>query len=92
MLRPRCPPRVVQLEALVAEIGPAVGAALCGLERLGRLTELAHHSHTAQADGVAIPVKGKEWLRRFLMLIVPCVGIATIELPSENLESRSVPL
>lgn len=57
MLRPRRPPRVVQLETLVAEIAPAVGAALCGLERLGRLTELAHHSHAAQADGVSIPVE-----------------------------------
>lgn len=56
MLRPWRPPRVVQLETLVAEIGPAVGATLCGLERLGRLTELAHHSHTAQADSVSIPV------------------------------------
>lgn len=55
MLRPRRPPRVVQLETLVAEIGPAVGATLCGLQRLGRLAELAHHSHTAQADGVSIP-------------------------------------
>lgn len=57
VLRPRCPPRVVQLETLIAEIGPAVGAALCGLQRLGRLAKLAHHSHAAQADRVPIPVK-----------------------------------
>lgn len=55
MLRPRRPPRVVQLETLIAEISPAVGAALRCLERLGRLAELAHHGHTAQANGVSIP-------------------------------------
>lgn len=57
MLRPGCPPRVVQLETLIAEVGPAVSAALCGLQGLGRLTELAHHSHTAQTDCMSVPVK-----------------------------------
>lgn len=58
MLCPRRPPWVIQLEALVAEIGPAVGAALGGLQRLRRLTELAHDGHTAQAHRVPVPGGG----------------------------------
>lgn len=53
-----CPlrsPWVIELETLVAEIGPAVSAALSGLQRVRRLTELAHDSHTAQAHCVSVP-------------------------------------
>lgn len=49
------PPRVVELEALVAEVGLAVGAALGGLQRLGGLAEAADDGDTAQADGVPVP-------------------------------------
>lgn len=55
MLRPWRPPRVVQLETLIAEISPAVGAALGGLQSMRRLTELAHHSHAAQTHCVSVP-------------------------------------
>lgn len=55
MLCPWRPPRVIQLETLVTEIGPAISAALCGLQSLRRLTELAHHSNTAQAHCVPVP-------------------------------------
>lgn len=55
VLRPRRTPGVVQLETLVTEIGPAVGTALGGLQSLRRLTELAHHGHTAQTHCVSVP-------------------------------------
>lgn len=58
MLCPWRTPRVIELETLIAEIGPAVGAALGGLQGLRRLTELAHHSHTAQAHCVSVPGGG----------------------------------
>lgn len=60
VLCPRRPPRVVQLEALITEIGSAVGAALSGLQSLRRLTELAHHSHTTQTHCVSVPDGGVE--------------------------------
>lgn len=55
MLCPWRPPRVVQLETLITEIGPAISAALSGLQSVRRLTELAHHCHTAQTHCVSVP-------------------------------------
>lgn len=55
MLRPRRPPRVVELKALIAEVGPAVAAALGGLQALRGLAELAHDGHAAQTDRVPVP-------------------------------------
>lgn len=49
------PPWVVELEALVAEVGLAVSTALGGLQRLGWLAEAAHDGNVAQADGVPVP-------------------------------------
>lgn len=60
MLCPWCPPWVIQLEALIAEIGSAVSAALGGLQSLRRFTELAHHSHTAETYCVSVPDGGME--------------------------------
>ena len=60
MLRPWRPPRVVQLETLVAEIGPAVGAALRGLQGLRGFAELTHDSHAAQTHCVSVPGGGVE--------------------------------
>ncbi|TNN42662.1 hypothetical protein EYF80_047159 [Liparis tanakae] len=57
VLRSRRPPRVIQLETLVAEIRPAVSAALSGLQSLRRLTELAHHGHAAQTHGVPVRLR-----------------------------------
>ena len=59
VLGPWRPPWVIQLETLVAEIGPAVGAALRGLQSLRRFTELAHHGHAAQAHCVSVPGGGR---------------------------------
>lgn len=58
VLCPWRPPRVIELETLVTEVGPAVGAALGGLQSLRRLTELAHHGHVAQAHCVSVPGGG----------------------------------
>ncbi len=58
VLCPWRPPRVIQLETLITEIGPAVSAAFGGLQSLRRLTELAHHSHTAQTHCVSVPGGG----------------------------------
>jgi len=55
VLGPGGPPRVVQLEALVAEVSLAVGTALGGLQGLGGLTEATQDGHTAQADRVSVP-------------------------------------
>lgn len=55
VLRPRRPPRVIQLEALVAEVGPAVSTAFGGLQSLRGFAELAHHSNAAQAHCVSVP-------------------------------------
>lgn len=52
------PPRVIQLKALITEVGPAVGAAFSCLQSLRRLTELAHHRHTAQTHCVSVPGGG----------------------------------
>ena len=60
MLCPWRPPRVIQLETLITEIGPAVSAALGGLQSLRRLTKLTHHSHTAQTHCVSVPGGGAE--------------------------------
>lgn len=48
-------PRVVEFETLVAEVGLAVSAAFCGLQRLRRLTETTHDGHAAQTDCVPVP-------------------------------------
>lgn len=64
VLGARCPPGVVELETLVTEAGSAVGAALSGLQGLGRLAELTHYSHTAQAHCVSVPKRRRgerEW-------------------------------
>lgn len=50
------PPWVVELEALVAEVGLAVSTALGGLQRLGWLAEAADDGDAAQADGVPVPL------------------------------------
>lgn len=55
VLGARSPPWVVELEALIAEVGLAVGAALGGLQRLGGLAEAADDGDAAQADGVPVP-------------------------------------
>lgn len=55
VLGARSPPWVVQLEALVAEVGLAVSAALSGLQGLGGLAEAAHYGNAAQADCVPVP-------------------------------------
>lgn len=60
MLCPWCPPWVIQLETLIAEIGPAVSAAFGGLQSLRRFTKLTHHSHTAQTHCVSVPGGGGE--------------------------------
>lgn len=60
MLCPRCPPWVIQLETLVAEIGPAVSAAFSCLQSLRGFTKLAHHSHVAQTHCVSVPRGGGE--------------------------------
>lgn len=60
VLRPRRPPRMVQLETLVAEIGAAVGTTFGGLQSLRRFTELTHHSNTAQAHCVSVPGAERE--------------------------------
>lgn len=49
------PPRVVELEALVAEVGLAVSTALGGLQRLGGLAEATDDGDASQADGVPVP-------------------------------------
>lgn len=59
MLRPWRSPWVIEFETLIAEIRPAVSTALGGFQSLRRLTELAHHSHTAQTHRVSVPEKGK---------------------------------
>lgn len=77
MLRPWRPPRVIQLETLVTEIGPAVSAALSGLPSLRRLTKLAHHSHTAQTHCVSVPGGGERAARVRLLqpLVTWCVQL-----------------
>lgn len=61
------PPWVVELEALIAEVGLAVSAALGGLQGLGGLAEAADDGDAAQADGVPVPwgqteaQRDKEW-------------------------------
>lgn len=46
---------MVELEALVAEVGLAVSTALGRLQRLGWLAEAADDGNAAQADGVPVP-------------------------------------
>lgn len=46
---------MVKFKTLVAEVGLAVGAALGGLQRLGRLTEATHDGDAAQAQRVSVP-------------------------------------
>lgn len=60
MLCPWRPPWVIQLETLVAEIGPAVSTAFGGLQSLRRFTKLAHHSHIAQTHCVSVPRGGNK--------------------------------
>lgn len=55
VLSSRGSPGVVEFETLVAEVGLAVSAALSGLQSVRRLTELAHHCHTAQTHCVSVP-------------------------------------
>lgn len=59
VLSPRGPPRVVELEALITEVGPAVSAALRGFKRLRRFTELAHDGDAAQTHRVSVPGRKK---------------------------------
>lgn len=54
---------MVKFEALVAEVGLAVSAALRGLQRLRRLTEATHDGHAAQAQRVSVP-EGGTWVQR----------------------------
>lgn len=78
-----CPwrsPWVVQLETLVAEVGPAVRAAFGRLQGVRRFTELAHHSHTAQTHCVSVPGGGVEErtdhkLKRLLRSACEQVGV-----------------
>lgn len=60
VLRPWRPPRMIQLETLVAEIGPAVGATFAGLQSLRRFAELAHHSNVAQTHCVSVPGEDRD--------------------------------
>lgn len=55
VLGSRCAPGVVQLEALVTEVGPAVSAAFGGLQSLRRFAELTHDCHAAETHGVPVP-------------------------------------
>lgn len=55
VLGARCAPRVVQFETLVAEVGPAVGAAFSGFQGLRRFAELTHDRHSAQTHCVPVP-------------------------------------
>ena len=55
VLGPGRSPGVVELETLVAEVGPAVGTALGGFQSLGRFAEAAQDGHTAQTHRVSVP-------------------------------------
>lgn len=55
VLRPRRPPRMIQLETLVAEIGPAVSTTFGGLQSVRRFAELTHHCNAAQTHRVSVP-------------------------------------
>ncbi len=55
VLGSRCAPGVVQLEALVTEVGPAVSAAFAGLQSLRRFAELTHDCHAPETHGVPVP-------------------------------------
>lgn len=76
------PPGVVELETLVAEVGPAVSTALSGLQGLRSLTEATHYSHAAQAHCVSVPGgrQGGETVER--------VGVDTKRGQSENTEQH----
>lgn len=80
MLSSRRPPGVVEFEALVAEVGLAVGAALRGLQRLRRFAEAAHDRHAAQTYRLPVP-EGNTALR-------PTCSAAGKNLSEEETRSR----
>lgn len=55
VLGSRCAPGMVQLKALVAEVGPAVRTAFGGLQSLRRLAELTQDRHAAKTHCMPVP-------------------------------------